>query len=315
MSDRPPLRYETISFLSDYGRSDEFVGVVHSVLRSQAPGVAVIDITHDIAPHDIRAGGLALARSVQYLCPGVVLAVVDPGVGTERRGVAIEVGDGQSVLVGPDNGLLAPAVAMVGGASRAVSLTNTDFHLPAPGPTFDGRDVFAPVAAALCAGVDLADLGDAVDPHLLTPGILPVARDEDGDLVADVLWIDRFGNCQLNVDPDDLAEWGGRIRIRIADEWRVARRVDAFAQIGDGEIGVVVDSYGLLTVALNRRSAHAELGLATAQEVRLQRLADDWPEPVPDSGLVTEVQLGRRPEAGQGRRPEAEQGRRPEGAG
>src|SRR3546814_4329237 len=101
-----PLNYATVSFLSDYGRGDEFVGTVHSILRSTAPGVSVIDITHDNAPHDVRAGGLALARSAQYLCPGVVLAVVDPGVGTERRGIAIEVGDGQSVLVGPDNGVL-----------------------------------------------------------------------------------------------------------------------------------------------------------------------------------------------------------------
>ncbi|HIM66562.1 MAG TPA: hypothetical protein EYM46_08380, partial [Acidimicrobiia bacterium] len=115
-------RHETVSFLSDYGTDDEFVGVVHSVVRGLAPHVAIIDITHGIPAHDTRAGGLALARSAQYLCPGVVLAVVDPGVATSRRAVAVEVGDGESVLVGPDNGLLAPAVAMVGGASRAVSL-------------------------------------------------------------------------------------------------------------------------------------------------------------------------------------------------
>ena len=114
-----PLRYDTISFLSDYGLVDEFVGVVHSVVRSLAPEVAVIDVTHQIAPYDVRAGGLALARSAPYLCPGVVLAVVDPGVGTERRGIAVEVGDGASILIGPDNGLLAPAVAMCGGSTRA----------------------------------------------------------------------------------------------------------------------------------------------------------------------------------------------------
>ena len=111
-------RYDTISFLSDYGIDDEFVGVVHSVVRSIAPHAHVVDITHGIAAHDVRAGGLALARASGYLCPGVVLAVVDPGVGTDRRAVAVEVGDGESVLVGPDNGLLAPAVAMVGGAGR-----------------------------------------------------------------------------------------------------------------------------------------------------------------------------------------------------
>lgn len=287
------LRFDTVSFLSDYGHSDEFVGIVHSILRANAPGVSVIDITHDIAPHDIRGGGLALARSAQYLCPGVVLAVVDPGVGSERRGIALEVGGGQSVLVGPDNGLLAPAVAMVGGATRAVSLTNTEHHLPAPGPTFDGRDVFAPVAAALCTGVDLGELGEEVDPNSLVPGLIPVIREEDGDIIADVLWIDRFGNCQLNVDPDDLEGWGDRIRMRIGDQTRVARRVDAYGEIGSGEVGVIVDSYGLLSLALDQRPAHVELAVGTGQEVRLQRLDDDVPD-----GVTTNVSLGRRADGG-----------------
>lgn len=300
------LRYDTISFLSDYGHRDEFVGVVHSVLRSMVPDVGVIDISHEIPRHDVRAGGLTLARSAQYLCPGVVLGVVDPGVGTKRRGIAIEVGDGESVLVGPDNGLLAPAVAMVGGATRAVSLTNTDFHLPAPGPTFDGRDVFAPVAAALCAGTSITELGDPIDAASLTPGILPVAREEDGDLVAEVMWADGFGNAQLNLDPDDIADWGDTIRIRIGTlgaapgaggepDWRPARRVHTYAEIADGEIGVVVDSYGLLSIALDRRSAEIELGARTGVEIRLAPLPDDEPR-----GVTTPVSLGeRRPAPGQ----------------
>src|SRR5205814_510379 len=118
----------------------------------------VIDITHEVPPHDVRAGSLALVRSVQYLAPGVVLGVVDPGVGTERRAIAVEVGGGDGVFVGPDNGLLASAVAMAGGASRAVELTDVRYHLPAPGPTFAGRDIFAPATAHLCNGVDLAEL-------------------------------------------------------------------------------------------------------------------------------------------------------------
>ena len=127
--------YDTISFLSDYGTADEFVGVVHSVIRQLAPGTAVVDVSHHVPAHDVRAGGLTLARAAQYLAPGVVLAVVDPGVGTARRAVAIEVGDGGAVFVGPDNGLRAPAVAMGGGATRAVGLTNADYQLRAPGPT------------------------------------------------------------------------------------------------------------------------------------------------------------------------------------
>src|SRR5687768_12978603 len=208
-----PLTYDTVSFLSDYGRGDEFVGIVHSILRSTAPGVAVIDITHDIAPHDVRGGGLALGRAAQYLCPGVVLAVVDPGVGTERRGVAIEVGDGQSYLVGPDNGLLASAVAMSGGVTAAVELTNTELQLAAPGATFAGRDIFAPAAAHLCNGVPLDELGTPIDPISLRPGLMPLPRDDGGALVTEVLWVDRFGNCQLNVDPAEVDHLGSRVQL------------------------------------------------------------------------------------------------------
>ncbi|MEX2658295.1 MAG: SAM-dependent chlorinase/fluorinase, partial [Acidimicrobiales bacterium] len=197
--------HDTISFLSDYGHDDEFVGVVHSVIRGIAPDARVIDLTHGIPAHDTRAGGLALARAVQYVAPGIVLAVVDPGVGTPRRAVAVEVGGGTGIFVGPDNGLLAPGVAMAGGANRAVELTDPRFHLPAPGPTFAGRDVFAPVAAHLCSGVELDELGPAIDSSTLLPGVLPVSRNDGDAVVAEVLWVDRFGNAQLNIGPDELA--------------------------------------------------------------------------------------------------------------
>jgi S-adenosylmethionine hydrolase len=189
---------------TDYGLDDEFVGVAKSVIRDIAPHATVIDLTHGVAPFDVRAGSLALARSISYVASGIVLAVVDPGVATSRRAVAIEVAGGEGVLVGPDNGLLAPAVAMTGGAGRAVELTNTDYQLPAVGGTFAGRDVFAPSAAHLCNGVDLADLGEAVDPDLLMPGIVPLPQADDSKVIAQVLWVDRFGNAQLNVGPDDL---------------------------------------------------------------------------------------------------------------
>ena len=145
--------YSTVSFLSDYGNKDEFVGVVKSVIRSIANEVSIIDITHGIKPHDIRAGSLALARASQYLLPGIVLAVVDPGVGGERRAVAIEINNGEYVFVGPDNGLLALAIAMLGDVTAAIELDNPNFHIPTYSSTFDGRDIFAPVSAHLCAGV------------------------------------------------------------------------------------------------------------------------------------------------------------------
>ncbi len=274
------LRYDTISFLSDYGLGDEFVGVVKSVIRSIAPGAAVIDITHDIAPHDVRAGGLALARSAQYLMPGVVLAVVDPGVGGKRRAIAVEVGDGTSVLVGPDNGLLAPAVAMVGGASRAVELTAEQYHLPCSGPTFAGRDVFAPTAAHLCLGADLADVGTAIPVHSLTPGVVPVSRVEDDRIYSEVLWIDRFGNLQLNLDPAEIEPLGDKLRLTAGDVGRTARRVDSYGELGTGELGVLVDSYGLVAVAVNRGSAALELNSVEGDSITVETGGPAPPTPV-----------------------------------
>lgn len=263
--------YDTISFLSDYGRADEFVGVVHSVIRSIATHAHIVDLTHDLPPHDVRAGGLALARSAAYLCPGVVLAVVDPGVGTDRRAIAVEVGDGQSVLVGPDNGVLAPAVSMVGGAGRVVALTNDEYQLPRLGATFDGRDVFGPAAAHLAAGVDLNELGDPVDPATLTPGTLPVMREEEGVLIAEVLWVDRFGNAQLNLDTEDIAGLGDRIRLTANEDRYTVAIAPSYAAVPRGDIGLVIDSYGLVSIAADRVPASGLLRIDVGSEIRLER--------------------------------------------
>lgn len=289
------LRYRTISFLSDYGTADEFVGVVKSVVRTISPEVAVIDVTHHVPAYNVRAGALALARSAAYLAPGVVLAVVDPGVGTPRRAIAVEVGDGQSVLVGPDNGLLAPAVALVGGATRAVALTNPDYRLLAPGATFDGRDVFGPAAAHLCNGVPLTDLGPAVDPSTLLPGVIPVARSEGDNLVAEVLWVDGFGNAQLNVGPDDIAGWGDRVHVQFGQggSARTASAVEAYGQLTVGQLGWMVDSSGLVALCLQQRSAADELGLAAGSEVLLRSLRDDDETDGAPSPDATPVRLGR----------------------
>jgi S-adenosyl-L-methionine hydrolase (adenosine-forming) len=291
------LRYDTITFASDYGLRDEFVGVVHSVIRSIAPQVGVIDLTHDIAPYDVRAGGLTLARSAPYLCPGVVLAIVDPGVGTPRRGIAVEVGDGASVLIGPDNGVLAPAVAMCGGATRAVALTNPEYQLEAPGPTFAGRDIFAPAAAHLCRGVPLERLGESVDPVTLRPGLIPVAHPDGDELAAEVLWVDRYGNAQLNIDPDDLSSLGPSdeltaVRLRFGDETRAARIVETFAEVGPNDIGLVVDSYGLLAIVVDQQSAADRLGLGAGTAVHLSAFGDD--DRGTPFGATTPVTLGTR---------------------
>jgi S-adenosylmethionine hydrolase len=287
----PDLRFDTVSFLSDYGHQDEFVGVVHSVIRQLAPAVAVVDITHEVPPYDVRAGGLTLARSAQYLCPGVVMAVVDPGVGSTRRCVAVEVGDGSAVLLGPDNGVLAPAVAMVGGATRAVWLNNPEYQLETHGPLFDGRDVFAPAAAYLCTGTPLEDLGEEIDPAGLLPGILPLSRDEDGALVAEVLWVDRYGNAQLNLDPEELDALGEHFELRLEHGRRSARRARAFSDIATGTVGLVTDSYGLVALSADRASAAEDLGIAAGDPVTLRPI--DGP-PAPEIA----VQLGPRPSGG-----------------
>ena len=281
-------RFDTISFLTDYGLADEFVGVVKSVIRTIAPDVTVIDITHDIEPHDVRAGGLALARSAQYLSPGVVLGVVDPGVATDRKPIAIEVGGGQSYLVGPDNGLFAPAVSLVGGATGAIVLDATDYHLPSPGPTFDGRDVFAPVAAHLCNGVPFHDLGTPIDPQKLLPGVMAVSeQDDEGAIKAEILWIDRFGNIQLNVDPADLASWPEHVSIEGGRTTLTAERVRAFAEIATGSIGMLTDSYGLLSLAVDRGSAAFELEVAEGDALTLR--------PTEGRSTSVAVSLGEKP--------------------
>lgn len=276
-------RYDTVSFLSDYGTADEFVGVVHSVIRELAPHARVIDLTHGVAPFDVRAGSLALARSISYVAAGVVLAIVDPGVATARRAIAVEVADGEGVLVGPDNGLLAPAVALAGGAGRAVELTNTDHHLPSPGATFAGRDIFAPVAAQLCNGVDLTELGETIDADLLLPGVVALPQADDNTVIAQVLWVDRFGNAQLNVGPDDVpATFGERIQVRTSEPTspgggitRSAVRAASYAELAGGAVGLVLDSSGLLAVSMDQRSAADELGLDVGDQVTLTAAGDD----------------------------------------
>ena len=287
-------RYETVSFLSDYGTTDEFVGVVHSVIRDLAPHARVIDLTHGVAPFDVRAGSLALARSISYVAAGVVLAVVDPGVATARRAIAVEVAGGEGVLVGPDNGLLAPAVALAGGAERAVELNNADWHLPSIGATFAGRDVFAPIAAQLCNGVDLTELGELVDADLLLPGVVALPQADDTKVIAQVLWVDRFGNAQLNVGPDDLpATFGPRVEVRCSSPTdptggvvRSAVRATSYAELGGGAVGLVLDSSGLLAVSMDQRSAAEELGLDVGDQVTLT--ASD------DAGITQQVTLRRQ---------------------
>lgn len=255
-----------ISFLSDFGHADEFVGVVHGVVARIAPEVRVIDVTHGVPRGDVRAGALALLRAIQYLPGGVALAVVDPGVGTQRRGIAARTEWG--FFVGPDNGLLAPAVAMVGGADAIVALENPELRLPAEGATFDGRDLFGPAAAVLASGqAGFEDLGPPVGEESVTPLMIPLVDVAPGVVVGRVLWVDHFGNAQTNISPDDLATAGlakgDDLILRIGAMEFAIGWVDAYGDVPIGEGLLHVDSYGQMAVAVHDGRADESYPLET----------------------------------------------------
>lgn len=246
----PPL---PISFLSDFGRTDEFVGVVHGVIARIAPEVRVIDVGHDFPRGDVRSAAMALLRAVQYMPQGVMLAVVDPGVGTPRKPIAARTEWG--VFIGPDNGLLAPAVAMVGGADMIVALENPELLLPASGVTFDGRDRFAPAAAVIASGqAAFEELGPQVAADSVTPLMMPLVEHEEHAVRGEVLWVDHFGNAQLNISPEDMQTVGllpgDDIIMRIGAIEHQLTWVDAYGDVMEGEGLLHVDSYGQMAVAV-----------------------------------------------------------------
>jgi S-adenosylmethionine hydrolase len=287
----------TVFFLSDYGTQDEFVGVVHAVITAGAPGSVVVDVTHQIQPFDVRAGSRALRRVVPHLPTGIVLAVVDPGVGTDRRGICLRVTaleDGSPMLfVGPDNGLLVAAAEWVGGGTiaQAVSL----HRQPAPqwrGDTFAGRDLFAGAVARLCQGADPAALGDLIEPASLVrlfADVVEQGRDEEGrpSVRCEVTWVDRFGNVQLAItaaDAEDLAlPSTGMVQVRtvarddsamsppgaLSPDATALRRVATFADLAAGELGLLIDANGHMAVVAGEASAARRLNVSAGQLVVL----------------------------------------------
>lgn len=247
--------------------------MVHAVLRRYAPRAAVVDLTHQIPRHDIRAGALTLWRAAPWLAPGVILAVVDPGVATSRRSVAIEVAGAGTILVGPDNGLLLPAALHLGPITDAVELAeDTPDGVEKPitgGATFAGRDVFAPAAGRAAAGVPVAELGRAIAPASLAGEAVPEATPTSGGIRASVLWVDHFGNAQLNVTPATAGP--GPFRVRAGEGPAIVMRsVRSYEGIAPDELALVVDSYGHLSICCDRRSAADRLGLRPGDAVLLQ---------------------------------------------
>lgn len=266
MPDRPRF----VSFLSDYGRVDEFVGVCHAVMLDIAPEVRIVDVTHDVAPFDVRAGALALVRAVQYLPEGVVLAIVDPGVGTDRRCIVVEVENG--FFVGPDNGLLMLA-ADERGIAAAHELADERYRLPDVSRTFHARDIFSPAAAHLAAGVPIDELGPAVAAADLVRVDVPDPSIGKSQISATVVGVDRFGNIATNMRDAHVmglgVERGGRVEVRLTFERYYAVLAETFADVPSGELILYEDSYGLVTLAISNGDAARLTGVGVGDELRI----------------------------------------------
>ena len=268
-SDRNPV----ITLLSDYGAGNELVGALHGVIARICPQAHVIDLSHAVAPQNVRGGADVLAQALRYAPLGVHVAIVDPAVGGERRAVALRCRD-RRILVGPDNGLLWPACQAGGGVEHAVEISHSAWRLEPVSATFHGRDIFAPVAAHLAAGSSLQQAGEPLRTDLLVRLADDAARVADGVLAVHVLNIDRFGNVQLGARPRDLAELGARLGDRLtvsfeSCEPRPATYARTFGDVAYGALVVFEDSARRLAIASNRGSAAIDLGLRAGDRVSL----------------------------------------------
>jgi S-adenosylmethionine hydrolase len=267
--------HRPIFFLSDYGLDDEYVGICHAVIARVNPEARVVDLTHGVPPQDVMAGAMMLASSAIHGPPDAVyLAVVDPGVGTERRGLALRAGD--AFLVGPDNGLLWAASRDLGGIDVAVAI---DHAAVARGPvsaTFHGRDVFAPAAAVLAAGTRLEDLGSSVDPATVVALEPPVPAIRQGEVETSVLGVDRFGNVRVAARREHLERAGLETDLVLVRGSGAVplRRAVTFADVRDGGFGLLEDSAGWLAVVRFGSGAAEELGLRRGDSVRLAARGD-----------------------------------------
>ncbi len=257
-----------IVFLTDYGMADEFAGVCHGVMLGIAPDARVVDLTHSIPRQDVMRGALTLGRATSYMpSDAVYVAVVDPGVGSGRGSIAVRAAS-EALLVGPDNGLLSLAWEALGGAVAAVEITSDEVILQPTSRTFHGRDVFAPAAAHLAAGVPLADLGPPLDVEHLHVLELPGPMLAEGAIGARVTGIDGFGNVQLNVRPHDLEAAG--VGPVLAVRGRSIPRVGIFADVPEGTLAAIIDSQGHLALVVNQGSAADTLGLSVGKTVVLE---------------------------------------------
>jgi S-adenosylmethionine hydrolase len=267
-------RFRYLSFLTDYGLEDGFVAACHGVAARIAPHADIIDVTHLVPPGDIRRGAAVLAQTVPYLPAAVHVAVVDPGVGTPRRGVAVAAGD--SVFVGPDNGLLSWAITASGGAARAFSLTNRQLWLDQVTATFHGRDIFIPVAAHLTADADLTEAGDEIDCGDLVTLAEPERLVHDSTAAGEVLTVDRFGNIQLTITASDAGfigvSPGDAVLVTYGRQQLTLPYRATFGAVPPGEIVCFSDSAGLVSIAVNGGDAAQRLGLPPGARISISAI-------------------------------------------
>lgn len=265
----------TITFLSDFGLADEWVAVCKGIMLEIIPDAHIIDISHDIPPFDVKKGALVLADALPYLPKGVHLGVVDPGVGTRRRPIVLQAGDG-NLLVGPDNGLLSYALSGLGGATACVQIANEQYLRRTACQTFHGRDIFAPAAAHVAAGVSLEELGPSLDVTTLAGPPWPEPRAENHFVVCEVIDIDRFGTLRLNAGPEQLTQLGidtraGSLDIAFGHQELTLPVGCTFGDVPVRKPLLLFDSSGLLCLALNQASAAAEYDLAVGDRVTLRK--------------------------------------------
>jgi S-adenosylmethionine hydrolase len=261
---------QPITFLSDYGLEDDFVGVCHAVIARIAPDARVVDVTHGLDRHDIRTAALVLRRALPFAAPGIHLAVVDPGVGAERRAIALRTTEEDRILVGPDNGLLSRAAQWFGGIAEVVDVARSPHRLEPVSATFHGRDIFAPVAAHLALGAPLGDAGDPIDADEIVRLDMPMAFLEDGELFAHAVGFDRFGNIMLDVEHAELADSGFKLGHGVEINGRPGVYATTFADVAPGELILYEDAYRTLALAVNRGSARELLDAGRDDELRIR---------------------------------------------
>jgi S-adenosylmethionine hydrolase len=270
-----------ISLLSDFGSRDPSAAIMRGVVLGIAPDARIVDISHDIRKYAIRDGALLLWCALPYLPVGFHVAVVDPGVGTARRPIAVATGRGD-VLIGPDNGLLVAAARKLDGITAAHELREARYRLPVISTSFHGRDIFAPAAAHLATGVDLTDLGPAIDPATLISSPIAEPDVRDGELRSTVVYVDTFGNVKLAGLRSDLERAlgplvaGDRLTLEMATRRGPARTLETtwqstFGDVAPGDTLVYEDSYGRICVAAREADAATKHGLVEDLAIIVRR--------------------------------------------